>query len=1186
MPPNPWARAFRAREYEIAGLAVRDPGRPTECLENLRYWVSTSTGELSTDAHFAQLLCALFWAAREHYAENGRKEFWPGLEEALGRPLSAAQRHRVGEWYLDALRHFDYQEPPSDGTQDYVNRIVFHAGLPDASVPGLLRLIAEAADQLGDDAAELTAGDVADLAADKPAYLHANLHRLLTSRWHGVTELWVPLARIVLTWLAGQPEAEVEELRGDLPPALDWRPVAEALQGLARPRSAGGPRAGAAPPPQLRFDEDLGAVRLWVPTGGPADWTVAGADGVLWDRTDRGWVAHLTMPPADRLVATSTFGSRRTFRPHPAGFPGLWFNARSGVLVDGGDVDWNGLAPGEYFLLLQGTPAAPPGDAQVIDWAAFGGGDWTCWRVEVPERSATRTRWEGQAGGRGVGVDLARRPAPRIELPEPVAYALVETGRDAGETIPVYDRVPEVRAGKDVSARVFLRARPRMSNWPLDLRAGEPVRPPAGGAGVYFLKCRTGVTSTLARFAVLPGLELHGPAYDVDDSRAAVTVRTQAPGTVSSTGAVDRPAAGTWVVSGGTVNPSLTMRWDWPEGLRGDLTFRFPVRGLRWRLHPRTGESGPWARSTLVLRKDQVTTLDQRLEIQTPGRGEVTLNGRPITRTRQAEVGGQFVEELTPHVPSGRLAVGWAGAEHLAVLIADRPHIDRLTADGRSVEWRVAGEWPGLVLAVWDPTDPATPPRELPLTKPDRWVVDWDQLPKSANEVAVCPAARVVRGFGKATLQPAAHLDVSGPAVLRMARSGSPADGWPALAHELTVRFQFGPAPDEADVLARLRELRRDGRLPRGEVSRYADRLTGSRQVFGDRLRRFLTEECGVRPRAESAGFGPGEGPVPYPPDLVQYVDDLARLGVTWAEATGGRPTPALWDDLARRADRVMAFHQDHNLPYAGLGTAWACRCGYLTHPRSGRRIDVEWEGYPCQAGASAVRFRAALGLTDCELDVQSDYLVQPGRPPVHRPLTLAWDPIQGSWLVRCRVDQDFAVPAAAFVTPGWSAEALIVPLGVEKRLRQWSDGLAAGAPADDLDPTADTALRSCPHTWPLHARVLEATARKNVELWGTTSTGHQAWPVTEPVVRAWRLAWLDRLACWRGSAKVFHGAGPLAGLEDAAARATVAAHRAWPALMARMTALAEFCCWMLLGGGLGLAARSARPARSGKGTR
>ena len=54
-------------------------------------------------------------------------------------------------------------DPPTPGKEDYVNKIVFHAGLPGTSVPGLLRFIADLADAVGEDVAVLTPVEIADL---------------------------------------------------------------------------------------------------------------------------------------------------------------------------------------------------------------------------------------------------------------------------------------------------------------------------------------------------------------------------------------------------------------------------------------------------------------------------------------------------------------------------------------------------------------------------------------------------------------------------------------------------------------------------------------------------------------------------------------------------------------------------------------------------------------------------------------------------------------------------------------------------------------------------------------------------------------------------------------------------------------------------------------------------------------
>ena len=252
--------SLEQNEFDIAGLAeiCAQQSCIDDCLRQLYQIIKRHREPVTHDKKvLAQVLVGMVSVARNDYAADGHQEYWPFLfgrirdasfadpEKFWSDTLAGPQyQSLLGRWFLEALDAFDYSIPEEG--QKYVGPIVFHAGMPNASLPRVLSVIAAACDQFGPQVVSLPADIRSGLVINH--FLHRNVERLLASNLQGAAQLWSCLARVVLAWKTlGDCSDELEQL----PIALDPDEVRAAL-----PTESESPRLSRTTLPQLRYDPE------------------------------------------------------------------------------------------------------------------------------------------------------------------------------------------------------------------------------------------------------------------------------------------------------------------------------------------------------------------------------------------------------------------------------------------------------------------------------------------------------------------------------------------------------------------------------------------------------------------------------------------------------------------------------------------------------------------------------------------------------------------------------------------------------------------------------------------------------------------------------------------------------------------------------------------------------------------
>ena len=377
------AQALDSNEFDLAGLAAFPGPEEVICLyrdqwlANVRAWAwNKDDGWPSTRNHFAVLMFTLMWVARQHYAVEGGNRLWPHMDEEAAEaarcleddplpPLTASEQAWLGRAFIRGLSLFHYKEAPLRSNA-HVDNIVYHCGVPRGSIPGLVEVVLSAVDELQDDAVDLDPEEVANLVPCHFPKLHVRLRAMLQSRRRAAALVWRSIATIARAWRDPHVDAEVE--LGFLPRAIDRELVRDAL--IAHRTTVGSSlrdtiRKQAATPPRIRYDFGTGEVRLCLFNGGRHEWDIqAEGQKVIWDNTNRGSSVHFSKPLGRYVSATHRPTNRAfPFTPRLSGFPGLWFNANTGFLEDGGKVEHDGLDPGRWVLLIEG--ARPRGGTQM-----------------------------------------------------------------------------------------------------------------------------------------------------------------------------------------------------------------------------------------------------------------------------------------------------------------------------------------------------------------------------------------------------------------------------------------------------------------------------------------------------------------------------------------------------------------------------------------------------------------------------------------------------------------------------------------------------------------------------------------------------------------------------------------------------------------------------------------------------
>lgn len=932
--------AFDENEFDIAGMAdLRDDDKALSlALQELHLiLISGNEPRRVNRIRLARVLLAMTTVARNDYAGSGHQEYWPFLFDRIEEVVSATARggqfaclrtqlnqSLLGRWFRFALDEFGYTIPEEG--QTYVGPIVFHAGIPRTSLSGAMQLVDTAVRQFAQSAVNLPYDLRTQLARNHFPPLHRNVERLLASQLTGASQLWSSLARAVFAWQ--QCGDCTEELR-QLPAALDPQDVRQALPSRDAAVVA---RRSRTILPLLRFDVTTGEVRLTFPSGTSDDWKVTGsgsqAVALRWQHTHLGLTSEFLAPPPEDITVfqRGAEGIRRTLVTRPAHWPGIWFHASNGTLEDGKTIDANGLEPGRWFVLFEGTPTrwnVSSAYRVQLKWSWFSGHqDWSAWEIDVPARSPERPQLECFVDDNRFHVPLARRPGARVELcGSPMATAL--TGEN--ETVEVFAEAPVIRLCRDRSLAITLLRQCPGHVETVHREEMPPERPwriPVNEAGVYQLRESRGVGRVLLHFAVIPGVKVTGPTYDSKNERVAVEMRgADATGEVCADADQDCcERDGVCRIEQSTVEPALSFKWQWRNGIAEPLTFRWPIAALRWRVLRLAEEAARWTRDTVFVSPKDVERQDAQLEIQVPSRASLKVNEQSWSaetlQRRGANAGLSL--SLLPYGEIVSVSVD-EGEPTTAVIKSDRPLVDSLEVlcDGESVlvTCTANGTNSGLVLIAWDPRQLAAEPRQFALAD------NATELSCQELSAEVCSLAigRIVRhGFRKTLLLAADEADPTRPVSqildvhtgeARSPNYHSPAT-WTEFLHCLTVDRLNGTLRDPDEIKKLLSNVGGDCQ---SMINRYLEldsNLEDSKCLFeaGWRaaLRQALTEQLTLAANQNPAElFGSTQGR--------DVFARLLRLGIPL-----GQTCPQKW----LTTDTVVD-HEQCSYPFSYLRDLW-----------------------------------------------------------------------------------------------------------------------------------------------------------------------------------------------------------------------------------------------------------------------
>lgn len=848
-------RAFEENEFDIAGLAdLTDDGNTlTLALHELHLILINGTKpRRSNRVQLARVLLAMTTVARNDYAASGHQEYWRFLfdriAEAAVTTIDRGQfacirtqpnQSLLGDWFRFALDEFGYTIPEEG--QTYVGPIVFHAGIPRTSLAGAVQLVDTAVRQFAQSAVNLPYDLRTQLAHKHFPPLHRNVERLLASQLSGATQLWSSLARVVLAWQqCGDCTAELRQL----PAAIDPEDVRRALPGrdgsiiTRRPRTA---------LPQLRFDAASGEVRLTFPSGTPNVWKVTDSGGrpieLRWQQTHLGLTAELLAPPPEEMTVEqqAADGIRRTLVTHPSDWPGIWFHASTGNLEDGATIDANGLEPGRWYVLFEGTPTrwSVPSPYRVqLKCSCFSGHQhWTAWEVEVPVRTSDQTRLACHVDDNCFHVPLARRPGARVKV-QSSAIASATTAQH--EAVEVFAESPVVRLCRDRSLAVtILREREgeieTLSRH--EIAPDQDWRIPVKDPGVFQLREARGVGRILLHFAVIPRARISKPMYDSKKDRVAVEVRHPDATGVFVAAATQHVTKhdGLCRVEQSTVEPELKIEWHWRNHIAVPLTFRWTVEGLRWRVLRLGGDAARWTRDAIFVSPKEVERHDAELEIQVPSRADLKVNEQSWSvETLERRVGGAGIS-LSLFSYGEVVSVSTGDEEpRTAVIKSDRPSISSLDVlcDGESavVTWEANTAYSDIVLLAWNPIHLNAEPKQFPAAG-GAIELSCAELPGDLCSLAIARLVRV--GFTRKVLQLAAAE--SDPTRLqslilnvRTGETSSPKydspETWTEFLHGLTINRLNGSLPNTHEIVTLLSAMEADNH---STIDRYLELDSG-----------------------------------------------------------------------------------------------------------------------------------------------------------------------------------------------------------------------------------------------------------------------------------------------------------------------------------------------------------------------
>jgi hypothetical protein len=1210
------ADRFRENAFDIAGLAdlPEDPDTLQQALVRVRTWLKASGDLPATDQNLADILFALIRVAQEEY--NGA--YFPHFEQRLNAvELTSARQSQLGGWFRAGLSRFDYFVP-REGLSN-VTPIVFHAGVPRYSVRGLVHFMRRQLKAFTPTEFESLDPSLIQQLIDEYAdsALHQNVRRVLRSCLRGVGQIWASLARVLTSW---DNEDERTDALNQLPAAIDREEVILAMQDVLS-----APTAPALPRPRLTYDSQSGMVQLWLPAGARDDWHIRSETELrlFWDKLPKRTSVEIASPLPESLIIeprNPEFGGRREFLPRVRDFPGFWFRASDGQLIEAPTLVRSGLESGQCFLVARGEPADPDQacSRRPLNWPASAG--WGAWAVDVPERGPGQIDFSWRCDGSIFTLPLERKPRPRLTVQSvPAASAIVPTLGLAN--VPVYGAPLEVVLRQQYGGSTVLLRRRGFSGpaTRLSLAAGEVDRIAVSEPGLYQLRDTRAGGQILLEFAFIPALHV-SPMENTTDGRVAWALETADGGQLLAhdgieAAEVEQGEGNTWRLSASTIPPLASARWHWPQAAVPDILLQWSVPGVRWRLCNMPEARGDWSRAPIQVHGEEVARHKAELEIQVLPGETAALNGLNVP-LKPVPAGEGGTVSLLPHVPRGQVKLACGGQTYVPVIFSQRPCLDRLTVlvegDQLRVQWEPATVTDGVVLLAWDPLRPDHEPTVIRLTPEQAAAGMWTGARSSlkspgASHISLTLAAPAGPDASAQSLEVAldrASLQKAQVSLVHVGATDTVPDEWPEPAHLLIVNLLGRPPCLDFDPRRWLKKLEAGGDLHLAQLFDFAARLRrlavgnvpaallgqveASLAEFGADgsnwlllLRSFgkLPVEEAQRSFLDWFDRGvhlgwikpsrlvvvPPEGLEPFPCPL-GYYRDLWLIGSTAAEAATDLaredvPLPIRFASLQKEAAyRVCAFHEKAGFPWPGYLLCWPTR-------------QPDWRDGTLETNASAGHPRHYLGRVSVEgaaapspeqfareLGLNGILTVHAHGPKKSR-FRLEYTPGGPGWrFFQCRDGQPDYSPCCV---PG--DVRIPAPAWTPERLALALDlgGL--------LQRWGDETMRQGkPSPWP-PAGVSDERLRGDPGCGGLYSRGADSL-ATDRVCNLWRIAWTDRLTVWRGLTKVFGYHGLFPGDQRPTFLHMLAdALRRWPHLMGRCLALVELACRCLFSHGLGL---------------
>jgi hypothetical protein len=825
--------ALKNNPFDIVGLAELPDDDETQrrCLRSLydivvRRWKASA----HDTSLLARVLLGLVTVARQYYAKDGKSEYWPFLSGRLADAVVADRRKnirdelldgqsqaRLGDWFRVGLDKFQYGIP-TEGKR-HIGPIVFHAGVPKASLPSVLEVITSACVSYGQQATALPFEIRRRLVIGEPS-MHVYAREFFASRLRGAEQLWACLARVAHAWIArGDYHLELRRL----PPGLDADSVRDELRKAQRPdRPAGLPPLRVYDLPIVSFDVETGEVRLSPPHGAPDDWYVHSSEHVelRWTQAQSGWTAEFRRPlPPSVTIKPSAMASGSTFvlKTQAEKWAGYWFRADNGQLLDGDEIDANGLPPGRWIVVLPGTPTSCSVTSlrQVrLQWGWLkNSSQWTAWEIDVPPRTAATTRIVWHFGGNESSVFLQRRPDARIDISgDRLCTAKTNDGRE----IEIYRTPPRIISHLSRPLEVLLTADNGEQNsvpLPLTLRPGQNQQLSLLNPGVYQI-AEPANDRPLLRFAWIPQAEVDGPVVDHDSGTGCICLNAeQSYGQLLTTDGFAIPISRGWYSHEFSLTePSVELTWKWATTNTPTLRLRWPIEGVRWKVLGLSSDLAEWTRQTIIMSPNNINSSDIQIEIQYPIGADLLINGRaPMQQPQNTPSGAVYrlpLDAWQGNVSEGirGLLLNVDGDEYPAVNFSNRPVLNSLAVliddSTIAITWTAAEKLTDCSLVAWDACNAHGSPVFIRLSEQAmqscRAEIPPDILPHAS--LLAFSLARTIRPADVEYYQFAANSsDERTPQAVCVCRSsgtlfsaGDQPKSWESLVFQAILRRHFG----------------------------------------------------------------------------------------------------------------------------------------------------------------------------------------------------------------------------------------------------------------------------------------------------------------------------------------------------------------------------------------------------------